>query len=226
MAATIVLTQPIAEEIDAAARLPVETAGVLLATMVVIGDSEIRLLARRMCWIPESGYARRGEDHLAITSDGYVPFLADAETLGSVAIWVHTHPGLDSPPKPSSHDAEVDHQIADLFRLRAGTPYYGTLIFSPRPTGFAYSGYIQHASGPQEPINRCWQVGDRLRLTNSFLSSTQVVSEHFDRNVRAFGGAVQQTLSDLRVGIVGCGGIGSAVAEQLVRLWREKFSAD
>src|SRR5262249_15343586 len=36
--------------------------------------------------------------------------------------------------------------------------------------------------------------------------------------VRAFGAAVQHTLSDLRIGIVGCGGTGSAVAEQLVRL--------
>ena len=40
----------------------------------------------------------------------------------------------------------------------------------------------------------------------------------FDRNVRAFGGAIQATLSDLRVGVAGCGGTGSAVAEQLVRL--------
>jgi len=40
----------------------------------------------------------------------------------------------------------------------------------------------------------------------------------FDRNVRAFGLAIQQSLGDLRVGLVGCGGTGSAVAEQLVRL--------
>ena len=36
--------------------------------------------------------------------------------------------------------------------------------------------------------------------------------------MRAFGTAVQQTLADLRVAIVGCGGTGSVVAEQLVRL--------
>lgn len=40
----------------------------------------------------------------------------------------------------------------------------------------------------------------------------------FDRQIRAFGGDVQRVLSLLRVGFVGCGGIGSAVSEQLVRL--------
>ena len=40
----------------------------------------------------------------------------------------------------------------------------------------------------------------------------------FDRNVRAFGEPVQRMIGMLRIGVVGCGGTGSAVAEQLVRL--------
>ena len=77
-----------------------------------------------------------------------MPFLAEAEALGAVAIWVHTHPGMESPPRPSEHDWEVDRQIADLFRLRSGASYYGTLIFSPSAEGFAFSGYIQSEGGP------------------------------------------------------------------------------
>ncbi len=40
----------------------------------------------------------------------------------------------------------------------------------------------------------------------------------FDRNIRAFGDQIQHTLGRITVGIVGAGGTGSAVAEQLVRL--------
>ncbi|HYN82785.1 MAG TPA: ThiF family adenylyltransferase [Gemmatimonadaceae bacterium] len=40
----------------------------------------------------------------------------------------------------------------------------------------------------------------------------------FNRNVAAFGGEVQRVVQDLRIAVVGCGGTGSAVAEQLVRL--------
>jgi molybdopterin/thiamine biosynthesis adenylyltransferase/proteasome lid subunit RPN8/RPN11 len=218
MIVTVVLPQHIRDEIDAAARLHLETAGVLLASVVVTDEKDIRLLARKMHWVPESSYIRRGGDHLSIASEGYVPFLAEAEALGAVAIWVHTHPGLQSPPRPSEHDWEVDRQIADLFRLRSGSSYYGALIFSPRSEGLAFSGYIQSEGGPLMPIERLWQVGDRFSLTRSFLLPALENHADFDRNIRALGGAVQQTLGNLNVGIVGCGGTGSAVAEQLVRL--------
>jgi molybdopterin/thiamine biosynthesis adenylyltransferase/proteasome lid subunit RPN8/RPN11 len=223
MNVTIVLPQQIAEKIDAVARLAVETAGVLLASIVTTDEGEIRLLARKMHWVPAAAYLRRGGDHLSIASEGYVPFLAEAESLGAVAIWVHTHPGLDSPPRPSDHDWKVDDQIADLFRLRSGSSYYGTLIFSPRPKGLAFSGYVQAQDGPRVPIERLWQVGDRLHLTRSFLLPGREMDTAFDRNVRALGGPVQEMLSDLRIGVVGCGGTGSAVAEQLVRLGVRRF---
>ena len=215
---TLVLPQSIMDDIDAKARLPLETAGVLLASIVITDDGHVRLLARKMHWVPDAAYIRRGGDHLSIASEGYVPVLSDAEKLGAVALWLHTHPGMHAAPRPSEHDKEVDRQIADLFRLRTGSPYYGTLIFSPRPQGFAFSGYIQADAEAPVQIERVWQVGERFRLIRSFLLSDGEVSPIFDRNVRALGGAVQRTLGDLRIGIVGCGGTGSAVAEQLVRL--------
>ena len=66
-------------------------------------------------------------------------------------------------------------------------------------------------------------MGDRLRLVRSFNLETAGLSPAFDRNVRAFGAAVQQTLGDLRIAIVGCGGTGSVIAEQLVRLGVRKL---
>src|SRR5436305_8050654 len=149
MTATLVLPGHIANQINATALLPVETAGVLLANFVADLHDDIRLLARGMRWVPESSYIRRGSDHLAIASEGYVPFIAEAETQGAIAIWVHTHPGLNAWPQPSEHDEEVDRQIADLFRLRSGSAYYGAIIFSPRPQGLAFTGYIQADGAPR-----------------------------------------------------------------------------
>lgn len=45
----------------------------------------------------------------------------------------------------------------------------------------------------------------------------------FDRNIRAFGPEIQTALSDLNVAVVGAGGTGSAVSEQLVRLGVRKL---
>jgi molybdopterin/thiamine biosynthesis adenylyltransferase len=43
-------------------------------------------------------------------------------------------------------------------------------------------------------------------------------ADRFDRNIRAFGAEGQRRLADATVGIVGVGGLGSIVAEQLVRM--------
>jgi molybdopterin/thiamine biosynthesis adenylyltransferase/proteasome lid subunit RPN8/RPN11 len=218
MTVSVVIPQSLVEEIDSTARLPVETAGVLLAGVSESAYGDVRLLARRMRWVPEDAYSRREWNTLGIRPEGYVQALAEAETIGASCVWVHTHPGKDAWPKPSEHDRVVDQQIKDLFRIRSGSPYYGALIFSPRTQNLAFTGHLQHEEGEDKEIERLWQIGDRFRLTRAFDSSLPPLSPIFDRNVRAFGSLVQQTLGDLKIGIVGCGGTGSAVAEQLVRL--------
>jgi molybdopterin/thiamine biosynthesis adenylyltransferase len=217
MTLTLVIPTHIAAEVEEASRHPLETAGVLLAT-VVASLSGTRLLARELSWVPQNDYAIREADSLSIVSTGYVPALGRAEQMGSTALWLHTHPGIDSRPVPSDSDRIVDSQIADLFRMRTGSPYYGSLIISPVTEGFSFSGRLQSAEGPALAIDRIWIVGDRFRMINAFGLDSPGLSHAFDRNVRAFGPAVQQTLSDLHIGIVGCGGTGSSIAEQLVRL--------
>jgi hypothetical protein len=121
-------------------------------------------------------------------------------------------------PLPSRHDRQVDREIADLFQLRSGSGFYGTLIASPRGLDFIFSGEITPKNGDQTQIDRIWIVGERWRLAHSFTADPKSSDTIFDRNVRAFGPAIQAVLGDLRVAIVGAGGTGSAVAEQLVRL--------
>jgi hypothetical protein len=215
---SLVVPQAIADELQSVAELSTETAGVMLAGVAQAPNGDLKLLARHMRWVGDSAYIRREWDGLTIQSEGYVHALAEAETLGAACIWVHTHPGQDASPRPSKHDRVVDQEIADLFRIRSGSPYYGALIFSPRSSELAFTGHVQCEGSNDVQIDRLWQVGDRWRLIRAFDSALPQLSAIFDRNVRAFGTAIQQTLGDLRIGIVGCGGIGSAVAEQLVRL--------
>jgi ThiF family len=217
MTTTIVIPTPLAEELEAVARLPEETAGVMLAGIAEVPDG-VRILGRCMRWVEEGAYMRRAWNGLTIRPEGYVGALAEAEVAGAICIWVHTHPGDDSSPSPSESDAAVDCEIAEVFRLRSGSPYYGTLILAPRPAGVVFTGTLQRAGGPVLPIERLWQVGGRLRLVRDYDMRWPQLAPVFDRNVRAFGSAIQQTLGALAIGVVGCGGTGSAVAEQLTRL--------
>ncbi|SEM15085.1 Molybdopterin or thiamine biosynthesis adenylyltransferase [Variovorax sp. YR750] len=223
MTCTLVLPHWLAEDIEKAAQDPLETAGVLLASMCNLADGTRKLLARRIHWVPPEAYRHRSGNALLIGSDGYVPALQEAETIGACAIWFHTHPSHIGIPLPSSHDDRVDEQLSDLFRLRTGAEVYGSLIVSPGRGGFTFSGFIEGDRWRAE-IDRLIVVGDRLRFAKTFRAGCDEVSPEFDRSVRAFGGAVQASLGELRFGIVGNGGTGSAVTEQLVRLGARKLA--
>ena len=217
MTVTLVLPEQIATELFDATAADVETACVLLARQVETPSGNVRLLARALHWVPDDAYHQRDATALSIASHGYVPALAAAEADRSVPIWLHTHPGSDSSPKPSKHDELVDQQLADLFRLRAGSPLYGAVVIA-RPDGRAcFTGHIESDNSRTE-IDRLWVTGRRFALIPNWLRDTTPPAEQFDRNIRAFGGDVQQVLGDLRIAVVGCGGTGSAVVEQLVRL--------
>lgn len=218
MTLTLVLPDEVGTVLGEVSKYPLETAGVVLATRLETGDGDVRLLARRVRLVAESAYLERTHDRLSIASDGYVHSLGEAEKLGAVPIWFHTHPGTHAVPIPSDHDHVVDAAISDLFRLRSGSGFYGTLVISPRPDGFAFTGTLQGEDGITTPIDRLWRVGDDWQLRRSYSSPSAQIAPIFSRSVRAFGSQVQATLGDLRIAIVGCGGTGSAVAEQLVRL--------
>jgi molybdopterin/thiamine biosynthesis adenylyltransferase len=207
---TLALPNGLWQELVAPLELDVETAAVLIARRVADTDT---LLARRVLWVPDDAYQRREALALEIKSTGYVPALKVAAEDGAVAIFFHTHPGGE--PAPSKYDLIVDEQLRSVFQLRTDQDVYASLILggssdAPRFSGRVFSGEDERALG------RVRAVGARLQL---FLSAGDDVDEaHFDRQIRAFGRHGQALLSALRVGIVGAGGTGSTVFEQVARL--------
>lgn len=221
---TLVLPDSISSEVIGAALNSRETAGVLLASIVECENGDVRVLGREIHWLNESDYLIRKHDRLSIPAVSYIRPLSRAEQIGATAIWVHTHPSAVGIPLPSPWDEIVDREIADVFRIRTEQNYYGALIFSPSSQGFSFSGYLEDRQGKRLLIEKAWLVGNRFRHLLAYGKSDDVLSEVFDRNVRAFGGAVQRSLQDIHVGVVGCGGTGSSVVEQLARLGTRHFT--
>ena len=217
MSITLVLPDAVVADLEAKAALSVETGGVMLAAWHRTGAGAGRLLARSLHWVADGAYERRTAHEMVIASEGYTEALAFAEEDGAVPLWVHTHPG--GCPVRSAKDEEVDRRIADVFRVRSGADCYGTVIVSPAPEGLALTGTLQDADCSTTEIDRFWLVGDRWRMRPAFGSALDSPDNAvFDRNIRAFGEPIQRMIGTLRISVVGCGGTGSAVAEQLVRL--------
>jgi molybdopterin/thiamine biosynthesis adenylyltransferase len=138
------------------------------------------------------------------------------------AIWLHTHPGDSSSARPSPHDEIVDQELADLFRLRTGSVFYGALVLAHQSGQLRFAGHIE-SEHDRFDIDRVWITGRRFTLTHNALHRTDALPHQFDRHIRAFGGDVQRVLRDLSVAVVGAGGTGSSVAERLVRLGVRRF---
>ncbi len=192
-----------------------ESAGVLTARLGV-SDQTITFLGRTIYQVPDDCCTIREPDRLSIRSPGYIPALGRAADDGAVAIFFHTHP--QSHPAFSRWDDEVDRQISELFIRRTRQDYFVSLVIAgsrERPL-FAARVY-RSGSTVSVPLTRLRVIGSRIRFFDSSTTQSEV-SNQFDRQVRAFGRDGQRLLAQLHVGVVGAGGTGSAVCEQLIRL--------
>lgn len=214
--ANLVLPVGVFESLREASRAEVESAAVLLVGLAWTPQG-LRLVGRDLIWVAEDAYDVRTADQMSIRSTGYVSALARAEALSAVAIFVHTHPGKFASPFPSQWDDLVDFQLAETFRVRSQSDVFASIVVSPAEGGIAFTGRGVSGETPFQ-ISSMLVTGERLAMIRSEGVRGLSLTSMFDRQVRAFGQDVQRVLGALTIGIVGCGGTGSAVAEQLVRL--------
>lgn len=216
MKITLRLRQATFDDLHAMASGDLESGAVLLAHLVDVDAEHIVLLGSELVSVPDDAYTRRTDHALTVTSEGYIHALKKARDQGQVALWVHSHPGDGSDTRPSEHDDVVNHQLRDLFAERTDSGLYGFLVVGHAGSTMTFTGRIDgRASGAIERLN---VVGERWSFLSAADSPAGGDHELFDRNIRAFGGQVQDTIGALTVAIVGAGGTGSAVAEQLTRL--------
>lgn len=119
-----------------------------------------------------------------------------------------------------AHPVANNHGVL-LLAQRSGDDPNGDEVVVPLGPGAlelaagGVAGTLPGDDGPV-PVGAVRVVGGDWRLL--LPGDDEGAKPVFDRQIRAFGPDGQRTLAKLRVGIVGAGGTGSAVHEQLVRL--------
>ncbi|WP_045824977.1 ThiF family adenylyltransferase [Williamsia herbipolensis] len=227
-ASVIRVTEAVYSELISMAKGPVESAAVLLARVDDEGTAT-QIVVTAVHPVPEYAYHVRTDRSLEVSSDGYMPALAAAETQGAVAIWVHTHPGDGAKVAPSRHDLQVNSELLPVFALRSSPAAYGWMVLGHQDGHLSFTGALEFENGAAHPVTRMSVVGARFQRIvaqdNRDRPAGREESGHeanlpdlFDRNIRALGTEVQKVINDLTLAVVGAGGTGSAVAEQLVRL--------
>jgi len=172
-------------------------------------DGERRLLGREVVAVEHDHYLKREPFVLSISSFSYTRVAKYAQRNNLAVLFVHSHPGglLEYSPQ----DDVEEPKLQDFLRSRIPEQLHGSLLLTEAGIiGRLFVGQFQQ-------ISRIRVVGSRFRFFDDDGGDYTHVP-FFDRQVRAFGKDIQLQLQRLNVGIVGVGGTGSAVAEQLARL--------
>jgi molybdopterin/thiamine biosynthesis adenylyltransferase len=174
---------------------------------------ETRLLVRNVAPVAPADVLDASASHMRIAPHAYLRAMKDSHLDRSAFVFVHSHPA-----RFERHSPQDDQEERKLFRTAhvriGGATVHASLVLSDPAKPI---GRVWLADGTTAPIERIRVIGNRFRFYDD-AGGSRPTPEFFDRQVRAFGKEIQLLLSRLTVGVVGCGGTGSAVIEQLVRL--------
>lgn len=187
----------------------VETAIFVLAEAVPTPGGAWRLLASDVIVPPDAVYQERTADRITLDPEFMADVLRRARHEARAVFWVHSHP--HGPLAPSQRD--IDGETLLLPRLRYHVPQvpHGRLIISP--DGLHARLFLPNSSEADVDVQR---VGARLEFLNA--PDLGPPEEAHARQVLAFGETGQRFVRHTRFAVIGAGGTGSLVVQQLAHL--------
>lgn len=158
---------------------------------------------------PEAAYEHRDEISATLRPSFIVDIANRARAKARSVVIMHTHPFEPAHPNFSQVDDDGEASLAHYLRHRAPAGGHLSLVMGQRGCRTRKIG-----TGEEVPT---WSIGEKLLLLSHNEAADPVQSE-YDRQVRAFGAVGQRAISSLKVGVVGLGGTGSVLVQQLARL--------
>jgi hypothetical protein len=136
-----------------------------------------------------------------------------AHREGLSVVYCHSHPAVPGVPKFSKADDEAEPPLAVYAHSRVkNVPHVALLIGA--------EGIRARELGCGRPVE-VFEVG--RCVVRHFPAIPSAIASAHDRQVRAFGKEGQRAIQALTIAIVGLGGTGSVVAQQLAHLGVRRF---
>lgn len=195
---------------------PVENAAYLLCGRSA-GSRKMKLLVREVILLRGEDFNVQSDHRLQIAPEAVARVMKQAR-LGNLSIVLaHSHPLCEREVDFSWVDDQGDIESFGNFYQRVPEGPHASLVFGQR----AVRGRVWLPGTEKRPLAGITIVGQRMdKIPADGHPSRDVADgqETHDRQVRAFGTGGQKRIAETVVAIVGAGGTGSAVADQLIRL--------
>ena len=191
---------------------PTERAAYLLCGLAV-GSDETRLLVREVIPIPDADVTSASAAHISIPVTTYVKWLKRADETKQCLVFVHSHPEGYLKFSPQDDSEEPDFFRTAYTRIKKTGMHASIVLTDPSHI----IGRVWLPDGSHVPLECIRILGRRFRFVRDY-AGADPQEAFFDRQIRAFGQEFQPVLRALHVAVVGAGGTGSAICEQLIRL--------
>ncbi len=183
--------------------------------------SGARLLVQKVLLPPAGGLEVQGPDSLRPSGRWLSSVIGAAVEAQCGLAFIHSHPGPDHPPKLSSIDWQTSLEWSKSITPMLDGPF-ASLVWSPKGLG----GVLFKNPSPSTPIllDRAECLGDAAAEQLQYIEPRSASDANLDdRQIRALTALGNRRLRDFHVAVVGVGGTGSPLAEQLVRIGVSKI---
>ena len=162
-------------------------------------------------------FAAQYNDYLELTDACRIALIKRAHAYGATLVELHSHPGSQSAAFSLSDLRGLQETVPHMRWRLQRRPYIAIVV---APTRFDALVWTQEPPAPR-PLSGIRVETVLHKPTNASLKrwyQTMDTDNRFDRNERLFGKEGQQALRRTRVAIVGVGGLGTHVVQQLALL--------
>jgi hypothetical protein len=185
-----------------------ESAAILVTTPVKT-KSGFRILVNDIHLPTDEAYLKKTGVDCQLKPEFLAPIVKKAKLNNKGLVFVHTHPGSINNPRFSPIDDKGEKTLCVFLEKRNVLGPHIALVVGPNGCTARFLGTFKKI--------RVMEVGPNIwSHSNEETKFGQI--KQFDRQIRAFGPLGQHFLRDLKLGIVGLGGTGSLVIQQLAYL--------
>ena len=174
------------------------------------GREGTRLLAGDLLVPPADAWERQARGALRPTARWLSAVISRAIDAKCGLLFVHSHPGAHHPTSFSRVDVDALTALGETIAPMLDGPFAAAVVQAETWAGLLWR------EGQLHPIGPIVAVGKGMRILSAISQERDRAA--LDSRQRDALGVVHDRLRPLSIGLVGCGGLGSPIAEQLVRM--------